>query len=95
MPPKTIVCIPSRSIETWVLVALFPDDPTAVRPNIECRRDCEVRLRIHGLIKSGQKLIKEYRANEGAMTAAWGHVRGRCGEAERFSTDFLALVPAN
>jgi hypothetical protein len=94
MPPKTVVCIPSRSIETWVLVALFPDDPTAVRPNIECRRDCEVRLKTHGLIKSGKKLIKEYRANENAIAGAWGTVRRRCGEAERFSQEFLALVPA-
>ena len=80
---------------TWVLVALFPDDPTAVKPNIECRRDCEVRLKTHGLIKSGQKLIKEYRVNEDAMATAWGHVRERCGEAERFSKEFTALVPAN
>src|SRR6266498_3527477 len=83
VPPQTVVCIPSRSIETWVLVALFPDDPTAVRTNIECRRDCEVRLRTHGLIKSGQKLIQQYRASDNAITAAWGHVRERCGEADR------------
>jgi|GEM_PF-1461327 len=93
-PPQTVICIPSRSIETWVLVALFPNDPTAKRANIECRRDCDVRLKTHGLIKSGQKLINEYRANEKAMAAAWGHVRGRCAEAERFSQEFLALVPA-
>lgn len=95
IPPKTVVCIPSHSIETWVLVALFPDDPTAVKQNIECRRDCEVRLKTHGLIKSGKKLIKEYRANEDGIADAWRHVRERCGEAERFSQEFLALVPAN
>jgi len=93
MPPQTVVCVPSRSIETWVLVALFPDDPTAVRTNIECRRDCEVRLKTHGLIKSGQKLIKAYKANENAMVAAWGAVRERCAEADRFSEEFVALIP--
>lgn len=95
MPPQTVVCIPSRSIETWVLVALFPDDPTAVRANVECRRDCEIRLRTHGLIKSGQKLIHQYRANETGIASGWERVRERCGEAERFSLEFLALVPAD
>ena len=95
VPPQTVVCVPSRSIESWVLVALFPNDPTAARVNIECRRDCEVRLRTHGLIKSGQKLIQQYRANDAAIAAGWGQVRQRCGEAERFSQEFLALVPAD
>ena len=95
LPPQTVICLPSRSIETWVLVALFPGDPVSVRENIECRRDCEIRLRTHGLIKSGQKLIGQYRANEDALTAAWAHVRRKCAEAERFSQEFLALVPAN
>jgi hypothetical protein len=94
VPRQTAVCVPSRSIETWVLVALFPDDPTAAKANIECRRDCEVRLRTHGLIKSRQKLILQYRANESGIAAGWARVRERCGEAERFSQEFLALVPA-
>jgi hypothetical protein len=95
VPPKAVLCTPSKNIETWVLVALFPGDASAVKAEIECRWDGEVRLRKYGLIKSGQKLIDKYRANEKGIQDAWPSVRGKCSEAERFSTEFLALVPAN
>jgi hypothetical protein len=92
-PPKTVFCTPSKNTETWVLVGLFPDDDSAKKPDIECRWDGEVRLRTHGLIKSGQKLIDKYLDNEDALEAAWPAVRAKCSEAERFSADFLSLVP--
>jgi hypothetical protein len=95
MPPGAVLCTPSKSIETWVLVALFPNDESAKKSNIECRWDGEVRLRKYGLIRSGQKLVDEYEANEDGIRAAWPGVRGKCSEAERFSQEFLALVPAN
>ena len=95
VPPKAVLCTPSKNIETWVLVALFPGDASAMKADIECRWDGEVRLRKYGLIKSGQKLIDKYRANEKGIQDAWPSVRDKCSEAERFSTDFLALVPAN
>jgi hypothetical protein len=78
-----------------VLVALFPDDESAKRANIECRWDGEVRLRKYGLIRSGQKLVNKYQANEEGIRTAWQVVRGKCSEADRFSQQFLALVPAN
>lgn len=94
VPPKAILCTPSKSIDTWVLVALFPDDGDATSPKIECWWGAEPRLRKYGLIKSGQKLIDKYHANEKEIQDAWPDVRAKCSEAERFSTDFLALVPA-
>jgi hypothetical protein len=93
VPNGAVLCTPSKSTETWVLVALFPDDPVAQKANIECRWDGEVRLRKYGLIKSGQKLIDEYRGNENGICDAWPEVRGKCSEAERFSQEFLALAP--
>jgi len=88
--PKVVFCTPSKSSDTWVLVAAFPDDGTAKRADIECRGDVEVRLRIHGLIKSGQKLIGRYDSQGRAIQQSWPLVRERCSEAERFSIDFLA-----
>ncbi len=95
LPPKAVLCTPSKNIETWVLVGLFPEDETAKKPDIECRWDCEVRLRTHGLIKSGQKLIDKYLAKEAAMQTAWPDVSAKCSEAARFSNEFQACVPAN
>lgn len=94
VPAGMVLCTPSKSIETWVLVALFPNDPSALKANIECRWDAEIRLRTHGLIKSGQKLIPEYAAREDGISAGWTEVRRRCGEAERFSIEFLAAIPS-
>jgi len=94
VPPGAVLCTPSKNIETWVLVALFPADESAQKANVECRWDGEVRLRKYGLIQSGQKLIDKYRSNENRIRAAWPDVRGKCSEAERFSQEFTALVPA-
>jgi hypothetical protein len=95
VPAGAVLCTPSKNIETWVLVALSPNDSSARKANIECRWDGEVRLRKYGLIKSGQKLIDEYRANEDGLRDAWPDVCDKCSEAERFSREFLASVPAN
>lgn len=59
VPDGMVLCTPSKSIETWVLVALFPEDSSARQMNVECRWDGEVRLKKYGLIKSGQKLIPQ------------------------------------
>jgi hypothetical protein len=81
--------------ETWVLVGLFPENEQAKKENIECRWGLEVQLRKYGLMKGKKKLIEAYEANERNLQAAWPTLRRKCSEAERFSTDFLALVPAN
>ncbi len=93
IPPGVVLCTPSKKIETWVLVALFPEDASARQPNVECRWDGEVRLRKYGLIKSHQKLIEKYQAHEKDIQNAWPKIRQKCSEAERFSLDFLANSP--
>jgi hypothetical protein len=93
VPPGAVLCTPSRDIETWVLVALYPEDDSAKKANIECYCNGGVRLRKYGLFKSSQKLVDEYAANESQIQSAWPVVRRRCSEAERFSNDFLSLVP--
>lgn len=95
VPPHAVLCTPSRNIETWVLVGLFPGNGQAKKANIECRWGLEVQLRKYGLMKGEKKLINKYKANEKRIQDAWPNAREKCSEAERFSTDFLALVPAN
>jgi hypothetical protein len=93
-PPHAVLCTPSKNLETWVLVGLFPENKQAKKPNPECRWGFEVQLRKYGLMKGNKKLIDAYEASEKKLQAAWPDVRQKCSEAERFSTDFLALVPA-
>lgn len=99
VPPHTVLCTPSKSLETWVLVGLFPQNQFAASADLECRSNPDAQLQAqplaHRLIRGGQKLIDQYRANEVNLQNAWPDVRSRCTEAERFSQDFLALVPAN
>lgn len=95
VPPHAVLCTPSKNIETWVLVGLFPKNAQAVKENIECRWGLDLQLRKYGLIKGKQKLIDEYRTNEEGIRKAWPQIRAKCTEAERFSQEFLALVPAN
>jgi len=94
-PPHAVLCTPSKNLETWVLVGLFPENEQATKPNVECRWGLELQLRKHGLMKGRKKLIDAYEANEKRFQAAWPSVRQKCSEAERFSADFLALVPAS
>lgn len=90
VPNGMVFCTPSKSIETWVFVALQQDTPTT---DIECRWDVSSRLRKYGLIKSSQKILEKYRANEDTIHASWPIVRKWCREAERFSIEFMATIP--
>ena len=95
VPPHAVLCTPSKNIETWVLVSLFSGNEQAKKANVECRWSLEVQLRQHGLMKGAKKLIDKYKANEKGIQEGWPSVREKCSEAERFSADFLALIPAN
>jgi hypothetical protein len=97
-PPRVVLCTPSKATETWVLAALFPTDPTVAAVNFECRKKPQDLF--HGkpepdrLVSGGKKLWERYEGKRDAIRLAWGAVRQRCTEAERFSVDFLAQAPA-
>jgi len=86
-PPHVVLCTPSKNLETWVLVSLFP------KRGVECAWGLEQKLRKHGLMRGKQKLIDAYKKHTRALQDAWPDVTKQCGEAERFSADFTALVP--
>jgi hypothetical protein len=98
VPFRTVLCTPSKSTETWVLAALFPDDGAAAAVELECRPDAAAVLQRmpldQRLIRSGHKQINKYREREGELRSAWPMVRAKCSEAERFSRDFSAAVVA-
>ena len=97
VPPKTVLCTPSKALETWVLVALFPQNLVAADDEIECRNNPEAQLAAQPLnqrlIRSEQKQIKKYRERAGDIKQAWTHVMQRCSEADRFSQEFLTVIP--
>jgi hypothetical protein len=98
VPVRTVLCTPSKSTETWVLAALFPDDGAAPAADLECRADAAAVLQSkpldQRLIRSGHKQIKAYRERENELRSAWPEVRTKCSEAERFSREFVGAWTA-
>jgi hypothetical protein len=94
VPAGSVVCIPSKSTDAWVIATLFPGDP-AMRTGIECRPDPEARL---GLQRKGDRIKKtqrDYRARASQISSSWPRIarQGVCGEAHRFETEFRGALP--
>jgi hypothetical protein len=95
-PDRIVPCIPSRSTETWVLVALHPDDDLISSDRLEC--DDSTAARLAGKPSSGKlvrkkkgryrKDVSQYRLRMAEIATAWPRVRTACTEAQRYSEEF-------
>ena len=98
VPPRTVLCTPSKALEAWVVVALFPDEPVVRAGKVECRAFPENLLSAkpmaERLVRRGEKDVEMYEDRAQEFADAWTRVRAVCSEAERFSHDFLAIVPS-
>jgi len=96
VPPKTILCTPSKNIEAWVLSSLYPRDPVVISGNLECYPTPKLQLQAKPaqgrLVASEKKIRRMYSQRAPEVSAAWPQVRARCTEAERFSLEFEARV---
>jgi hypothetical protein len=99
IPPKITLCTPSKSLETWILVALFPQNRFCTEPDIECRHDPETQLQSQPLavrlIRGGKKVIAKYAAVAPEVAREWPRVRLFCSEGERFSVEFAQATASN
>ena len=88
VPPKIALCTPSKSLETWILAALFPENQFCTGPDLECRRNPETQLQRQSiefrLIRGGTKVTAKYLAAAPTIAREWPRVRLLCPEAERF-----------
>lgn len=96
VPPKTVLCTPSKKTEAWVLSALYPDDSAVISGNVECSPHPENILQAKPLKKrlvtGGKKIVSMYQTRSPEISKSWHHVRPVCSEAERFSNDLMAFV---
>jgi hypothetical protein len=95
IPPKTVLCIPSKSTEAWILAALHPADLIVRSGTLECR-DAPANLLSakpakSRLVRAGKKIVERYQDRAVDIRRQWSRVRA-LSEAERFSTDFLAVI---
>jgi hypothetical protein len=95
-PPKTVFCTPSKKTETWVLCALYPEDPWVASADLECfpnpDHSLQAKPMVGRLITGGKKIVRVYAERSREITRAWNQVRARCSEAERLSNDLMAFV---
>lgn len=89
--PKTVLCVPSKAIDAWLVAATF-DDGHALLTGLECNVNVEAQLAVLPKAQRIKKTTRDYRAHEKTVTDAWSIVRQRCTQAERFSTDVDAAA---
>lgn len=89
IPDKLIFCIPSKALEAWILVALYPNDSTVRSGGIECCPNPTARLGskpLNGrLVSGGRKNVEMYESRCVEFGNAWHRVVERCTLAKEFS----------
>ena len=66
-----VLCTPSKSIETWVIAAVCPDNRIVGRGDWECHQDPEGQLRALPKRQRFEKAIRDYRDRQ--LQAASNH----------------------
>jgi hypothetical protein len=94
-PPFLVLCTPSKALETWVLVGLFPHTVARWR-DVECRPNPANTLRgqpmNRRLVRGRHKDVDMYRESAPKFARNWNEVTARCSEAARFENDFLCAL---
>ncbi len=83
-----VFCTPSKSMETWVLAALFPNDKVMLTAGWECHPDPDGRLAVQPKSLRISKSVAAYRGRSENIKDRWTAVRKMLSEAERFSQEF-------
>ena len=95
VPDGVVLCIPSKSTDAWVFVALYPRDRLA-DSSIECRKTPETLLkqRPEKLVSGPEdrKTTAAYRQVARRVAQAWPHVCSICAQAERFDRELRAAL---
>jgi len=92
-PARTVICMPSKSTEAWVVAALFPHD-LAVRQGIECFPDPGSRLAQQPKSRRIRKGQRGYQGIAERLEQAWPRLAAPAGlsEARRFQAGFLGRI---
>lgn len=89
-PEKVVLCTPSKSIETWVLAAVCPENPVVRRVGWECNLNPVGQLgALPKPVRFG-KNVGDYSRRRGIIAENWRAVATRLSEAARFEADLLS-----
>lgn len=92
VPPKTVLCTPSKSTEAWVTAIFFPRDREMLRRGWECHPNPEGRLRQQPLNQRFAKSHANYQNRQRELQSGWPRIATRLSEARRFRDDFLTAA---
>ncbi len=87
---RTILCIPSKSTEAWLAVAVYPHNLSLLK-DLECTLNMESRLAALARPRRIRKNVREYRNHSGLVTKGWKTVRELCSQAEVFHRECTAI----
>ncbi len=90
LPAKFVFCTPSKSIEAWVVKALYPRNTHAQSKGWECHDDPDKQLGQQPKATRIGKTKRDYESRRQEFINAWPDVR-KLDEAERFSQEFLGV----
>ncbi len=97
VPPRTVLYVPSKSTEAWVVAALYPGD-AAVNGALpfECYAAPAGRLAQQPSKTRIAKTTRDYAQRSDAIQNAWARIAGpgALGEAERFHSELVGVLPA-
>ena len=91
-PSRIVLCTPSKSIEAWVLAAVWPEGNVVRRDDWECRPNPEGQLAALPMHRRFRKRPDDYRRKQGDMEKAWPEVSAWLTEAARFEAEFLSAT---
>ena len=93
-PRRIVLCTPSKSIETWVLAAVWPNNALVRRGDWECHRHPEGQLGALPRARRFRKRQDDYRRKQAEIEKAWSRVSARLTQAARFEAELLAAISA-
>ncbi len=89
-PPKVALCLPSKSTEAWVVLAVLPDDPAA-GPGIECFPQPVNRLSQQKKAVRFTKSRRDYLDRQDQLRERWPVVASTLTSAARFQAEVLRI----
>jgi hypothetical protein len=95
LPPRTVLCTPSKSTDAWVMAACFPGDKEMAKKAWECHPNPAARLGQQPKQYRISKTHADYEKRKPELQARWPYVAAKLSEAARFQSDFTAAVQAS
>ena len=91
LPTKCVFCTPSKTMEAWVMKALFPQNTHVKSHNWECHSSPEGQLGQQPKPSRIAKSRRDYESRRQELIEGWPRVRS-LSEAERFSQEFMNAI---